>query len=414
MNASITLPDPRHCLKKQLAVLSLVFFLWGCLTAINSMLIPFFYHYFALTYRESMQINVVFYIAPFIGCLPCSLFMARAGYRTTLLLALMLAMLGCGVMVCALLIYSFWMSLAGVFILATGVAAMQVVANPYVAKMGPTENAAGRLSLASAINSSGTTLAPLLLAMLLMAFPVVPSAHSEPVKWLYLFLVMVCGMIIWLVYGSRLPDFRQQSPLQLHQNCLSLWKNPTFIAGIAGIFLYVGAEVSVGTMTLSYLSAPEMAGFTLQQATSLISLYWGGALAGRFLYGLVAARTDNLKYFCFATLMASGLVVLAMIFSGPWAGMCLLLTGLMNSLMYPVIFARTIDGLGDKTSLASAFLIMAGIGGGVLPYLQGVVTDFSGIRLSFIVPATAYLLLMSGGLLVRRIASRRPTVEKQE
>lgn len=402
MTLTTPFPDASQSHRQPLAVLACAFFLWGCLTSINSVLIPFFYHYFSLTYRDAMLVNVAFYLAPFVACLPCSALMARLGYKMTLILAVGFAALGCLLMALAMWMVTFSLILAAIFILAMGVAAMQVVANPYVTRLGPPETAAGRLSLASAINSTGTTVAPLLVASLLVIFPVSLGAHQEPVRWLFLGLAaLTCGLIV-LLYTRHLPDFRQLQMQRLSQRTRALFRESHFVMGLLAIGTYVGVEVAIGTTALSYLSDKSLGSLDLQQATSLIAIYWGGSLAGRMLYGLVAHRVNAICAFRIATFMAGILVIAAIGFANLWGGVCLLLVGLMNSLMYPVIFAQSVRNLGDKTSLASAFLIMAGIGGAILPFLQGWMVDVIGLRLSFLLPCAGYLVLMGVGLKMRQ------------
>ncbi|OAT34646.1 GGP family predicted mannose transporter [Buttiauxella brennerae ATCC 51605] len=405
MTLITALPGESHGIRKPLAVLACAFFLWGCLTSINSVLIPFFYHYFSLTYRDAMLVNVAFYLAPFVACLPCSALMARLGYRMTLILAIGFAVVGCLLMALAMWLVQFSWVLVAIFILAIGVAAMQVVANPYVTRLGPEETAAGRLSVASAINSTGTTAAPLLVAGILVLFPVSLAAHQEPVRWLFLALAALACGLIGLLYCCHLPDFRQGQIQRLNHSAKELFRETHFVMGLLAIFTYVGVEVAIGTTALSYLSDASLGALSMQQATSLIAIYWGGSLAGRMLYGMVAHRVNAVSAFRIATAIAGMLVGLAIVSGSRWGGICLLLVGLMNSLMYPVIFSQSVRNLGDKTSLASAFLIMAGIGGGVLPFLQGWMMDVIGLRLSFLVPCAAYLLLLLVGLKMRQPAA---------
>lgn len=408
MTLTTALPNDAKSIRKPLAALTCAFFLWGCLTSINSVLIPFFYHYFSLTYRDAMLVNVAFYLAPFVACLPCSALMARLGYRTTLMLAVGFAVMGCLLMALAMWLVAFSLVLVAIFILAIGVAAMQVVANPYVTRLGPEATAAGRLSLASAINSTGTTAAPLLVAGLLVLFPVSLATHQEPIRWLYVVLAgLACGLI-GLLSLCRLPDFRQQQMQRLTHTAKTLFREPHFVIGLLAIFTYVGVEVAIGTTALSYLSDASLGNLDLQQATSLIAIYWGGSLVGRMLYGAVAHRVNAVSVFRIATLSAGLLVILAIFLGNRWGGFCLLLIGLMNSLMYPVIFSQSVRNLGDKTSLASAFLIMAGIGGAVLPFLQGWMMDAVGLRLSFLLPCAAYGVLMWVGLKMHQPLAVRP------
>lgn len=376
--------------RRAFALLSGIFFYWGVLTAINSATIPFFRQAFSLSWRESMLVNVAFYLAPFAVCLPCSRWMARFGYRKALILALMLAAGGAVVVAGSLWLHAFYAALAGIFILAMGVAAMQVVANPYVSRLGSEQSAAGRLSLASSINSSGAALAPLLLAVTL-------TSAGASVSGLYVGLMLAGGVLLFALYRLPTVDFRDTQE-RLVSSLRALLRYPQFRTGVSGIFVYVGVEVGIGTTALSYLHEPSLGGFSLAEATSLIALYWGGALAGRFLYGLLARYCRAQPLFCLCTAGAMLLTLVAIGFANRFGGYCLLAVGLMNSVMYPVIFSRTLSGLERYSAPISACLIMAGIGGGALPFIQGMVIDAVGLRLSFWVPVAGYLFLLLNGL----------------
>ena len=375
--------------RRAFILLSAVFFYWGVLTAINSATIPFFRQVFSLSWRDSMLVNVAFYLAPFVICLPCSGWMARLGYRSALLLALILAASGSVVIAVSLWLASFAGCLVGIFIVAMGVAAMQVVANPYVNRLGEAQSAAGRLSLASSINSLGAALAPVVLAVVL-------AGAVISVPGMYLGLMLVGGILLVALYRFSIADFRDA-----HENIFSairaLRRYAQFRTGVSGILVYVGVEVSMGTTALSYLHDPSLGGFSLAQGTSFIALYWGGALAGRFLYGLLAHCCRPQLLFCLCSSGAVLLTVAAIVFANRFGGYCLLATGLMNSVMYPIIFSRTLSGLDRYAASISACLIMAGIGGGVLPFIQGMVIDAIGLRLSFWVPVIGYLFLLLNG-----------------
>lgn len=278
--------------RRTFALLTGVFFYWGVLTAINSATIPLFRQIFALSWRESMLVNVAFYLAPFVICLPCSGWMARFGYRRALLLALVMAMSGALVIAVSLWCSAFIGCLTGIFILAMGVAAMQVVANPYVNRLGDNQEAAGRLSLASSINSFGATLAPVLLAVVL-------ASAAAPLSGLYIALMLAGGGLLVIFCRPGIPDFKGTQERFI--SCIRiLWRYPQFRHGVSGIFVYVGVEVSIGTTALSYLHEISLGGFSLSQATSLIALYWGGHWQGGFCMGYWRAIVITRFYFVFA------------------------------------------------------------------------------------------------------------------
>lgn len=337
-----------------------------------------------------MLVNVAFYLAPFVVCLPCAKWMMWFGYRRALVLALGLAASGAAIIAGSLWRPSFVGCLAGIFVMAMGVAAMQVVANPYVNRLGDGQSAAGRLSLASSINSFGAALAPLLLAGVLTSSGVLVSV-------LYIGLMLGGSALLLILYLSRIDDFHDVGN-RVTSSLFTLCRYPQFRSGVSSIFVYVGVEVSIGTTVISYLNDTSLGGYSLAQATSFIALYWGGALAGRFLYGLLARYCRVRLLFCLCTTGAMLLTVAAMVLANRTGGYCLVAVGLMNSVMYPVIFSRTLSGLEGYSAPISACLIMAGIGGGVLPFVQGMAIDSVGLRFSFLVPALGYVFLLINGL----------------
>ena len=385
-----------------MALLSTIFFYWGVLTSINSALVPWFRVNWSLSWQESMLVNVAFYCAPFAICLPCSGWMRKRGYRKALLLAVSSAVSGAGVILLSLWFNIFAVCLVGIFILAMGVAAMQVVANPWVAKLGAVETAPGRLSVASSINSVGATCAPALLGTIFLFL-----SGALAVIGVYAALILAGLLLLCLINRLQQYDVREVTPASGTDGFL-LWRQSQFRAGVLGIFIYVGVEVSLGTTTLSYLSDESLAAFSPSQATTLIALYWGGALAGRMLYGVCSARCNTRLLFCLCSGCAMTLVMVAMLLGNRIGGYCLLATGLMNSVMYPVLFSRTLCGLEQYAAKISACLIMAGIGGGVLPFVQGMMIDAFGMTLSFCVPLACYaFLLWSVGR--KRVATKQLT-----
>lgn len=380
-------------MNKNLTLLGTVFFLWGNITAINSVLIIFFYQYFHLSWQQSILITVIFYVAPFLTCLPCSALIARRGYRTVLLLSLALSAIGCLMLTLALQQDSFILSLIAMFVVATGVAAMQVVANPYLTLLSAPHKRIGNLCLASAVNSLGTTLAPLLVALLLELSPVDILAREEPISMLWLYLAGFSLALIAGVFLLRLPDVER--PEKTASGTHHSWHNRELMFSVAAIFVYVGVEVALATSLVKYLVT--ISGWSTTIAMSLVSFYWGGALAGRFLYGLFADRIGNYYPFLAATLACAIAVVMAMYLNDLSGGYLLILTGLGNSILYPIIFGHTINKNPAIANLSAAAMVMAGIGGAVIPWLQAICIDEINLRASFVLPVVLYLILALWG-----------------
>nr|WP_223271297.1 MFS transporter [Buttiauxella sp. B2] len=371
----------------------MVFFLWGNITSINSTLILFFYQYFKISWQQAILINVLFYLAPFITCLPCSALISRWGYRTVLRASLFTTAVGSMALGFALQGYSFSYSLLAVFVVAAGVSAMQVVTNPYLTLLSKPNKRIGNLSLASAVNSLGTTLAPIVIALLLQHYPIDFSAHKEPISSLWMVLSLFSAMLILISCFINLPD--PKHPTRYHQKFSDLWKHKGFRFSVTAIFTYVGVEVAIATSAVKYLTTIGL--WQTDQAISLVSIYWGGALIGRLLFGLFAHKINTYHAFLSATLFCSCCVILALLLNNSVGGVLLLLTGLGNAIMYPVIFSRSLSKLPHLANIAAAVLVMAGIGGAIIPYLQAIIIDGVGLRLSFILPMVLYFVLAVWG-----------------
>lgn len=373
----------------------MIFFLWGNITSINSVLIIFFYQYFQISWQQSILIAVLFYIAPFITCLPCSALIGRWGYRRVLLLSLSLSAAGCLMLTLALRHDSFDLSLLAMFVVATGVASMQVVANPYLTLLSAPHKRIGNLCLASAVNSLGTTLAPVLVALLLKFSPVDILAREEPISTLWLCLSCFSLALIAAIFVIRLPDVA--SPEKIATRAHKTWKNKELLFSATAIFIYVGVEVTIATSLVKYLIS--LGGWSTTLAMSLVSFYWGGALIGRFLYGLFADKVSHYRAFLTATLACTVAVGMAIMLSNSAGGYLLILTGLGNSILYPIIFGHTINKNPAIANISAAAMVMAGIGGAVIPWLQAVCLDEFTLQISFILPMALYLLLALWGQL---------------
>lgn len=375
--------------------LSVYFFMWGVLTSVNGVLVLYFQQLFNIDYQQSMLVQFAFYLAPFVVCLPISLFMGRRGYKRALVLAAGLAVAGCLLMGVALAQLSFVMTLGAVFIAALGVAALQVVASPYATHLGDAHTATSRMALLSGINSFGTTVAPLLIAGVL-------GSAVFGLGSVYVGVAIALIALLATMRYCQLPDLRSEQPLKLAEQSRQLLAKKSFIVAVLTIAVYVGVEVSVGTTAISYLVAPELGGFDMRRATSLIALYWCGAMVGRVGFGLFGRRFDPMKALAFAACIAMALLLLAMSFGNSWGGVCLLAIGLFNSAMHPVIFTRAIRGLGDLSGMAASILVMANLGGALLSLGQAFLVDLVGLRFSFVLPLLGYAWLFGYSRYARR------------
>lgn len=379
---------------RSLILLSLVFFTWGVLTSANSILVPHFQSLFNLSYQQSMLVQMAFYIAPFAVSIPTSIQMVKRGYKFSLTAALLLTVIGALCLYLALKNLSFAAALCSVFVVAMGVAALQVVANPYVTVTGEASESTRRLTIASTLNSTGTTAGPVLLALAMV---------TVGIANIYLMLALLIALITYLIRRYLLVDVKSEQQVNVSAHLAKLSKQPQFVFGALMIFVYVGVEVAIGTVTISYLSDETLVGLSATTATTLMSIYWAGSLVGRMAYSFVAHRCAPLKTLLFGAMGASALILLAILTSSLVGGIALVLIGLVNSFMYPIIFSRAIENLGDSTGAASAILIMCGIGGGVVPMLQASTIASWGVANSYFVPLCGYIMLaLYGAVCLRR------------
>jgi FHS family L-fucose permease-like MFS transporter len=322
------------------------------------------------------------------------------------------------------------MFLSALFILASGITLLQVAANPFVAVLGKPETASSRLTLTQAINSLGTTIAPIVGSVFILATPVKPAheletmsaaaleayraAEASSVQRPYLALAAALVVLAVAIALFKLPRIDAASGgsnaadgANTHDGA-SAWSHPPLVLGALAIFVYVGAEVAIGSFLVNYFKEPEIGGLPESQGARYVALYWGGAMIGRFIGSATLRIWRPGKVLAVHAFAASGLVLLTMVTSGPTAMWSVLAVGLFNSIMFPTIFTLAIDGLGKHTGQGSGILCMAIVGGAVVPVVQGALADAIGIHHCFIIPAACYLYIawygLRGHLRLRRAA----------
>jgi FHS family L-fucose permease-like MFS transporter len=392
-----------------LVVLTTLFFMWGLITSLNDILIPHLKGAFALSYVQAMLIQFCFFGAYFVMSLPAGLLVDRVGYRRGIIIGLGIAATGCLLFHPAAGAQSYPYFLAALFVLASGITLLQVAANPFVAVMGSPETASSRLNLTQAFNSLGTTLGPLLGSVFILAAVkpgadarVDSAADAASVQGPYIGLAVALLLLAVLIAVARLPAITAQGPA-VTDSCAptardSVWQYRHLVLGALCIFVYVGAEVSIGSFLVNFMNRPEVAGLTEEVAGRYLALYWGGAMVGRFIGAAVLTRIRPGKVLAFNAAVAALLLVIAMVIAGRTAMWALLLIGLFNSIMFPTIFTLAIAGLGRFTGAGSGIVCMAIVGGAIVPVLQGFVADRDLLLYSFAVPAVCYLYIAWYGL----------------
>ncbi|MCW4473657.1 sugar MFS transporter [Xanthomonas sp. H13-6] len=396
-----------------LVVVTTIFFMWGFLTCLNDILIPHLKAAFELTWVRAMLIQFTFFGAYFLMSLPAGRLVAALGYKKGIVAGLAIAGVGALLFWPAAAVHSYPMFLSALFVLATGITVLQVAANPYVALLGPEKTSSSRLTLAQSMNSLGTTIAPLFGGLLILsaaprseeelaALPVAEAlayraSEAQSVQGPYLGLALALFVLAVVIMMFRLPSIRGVED-EAHDRRFGIadaLRHPHVRYGVLAIFFYVGAEVSIGSVLVNFLSMPHIGqGLTEQQATTYVSMYWGGALVGRLLGSFLLAWIDPrrlLGLFAFAVVLLLCLTLLA---SGDLAKWSVVSVGLFNSIMFPTIFALSIERLGPLTGKASSLLVMAIVGGAVIPLAMGWLADRHGLQLAFLLPMLCYGYIM--------------------
>jgi len=384
-----------------LTSLTSLFFMWGFITCLNDILIPHLKGIFDLSYSQAMLVQFCFFGAYFIVSLPAGALVKRLGYQRGIVLGLVIAALGCMTFYPAASMQSYPVFLFALFILASGITVLQVSANPYVSILGNPATASSRLTLTQAFNSLGTTIAPFFGALLILneaAEAVSKAQQAESVQMPYLFLA---GML--LILGAifaylKLPNIEHQETTQEVEVSGSAWQYSHLVLGAIGIFVYVGAEVAIGSFLVNFFAEPTIAAMEESVAAKYIAYYWGGAMVGRFIGAAVMQKIAGGKVLAFNAAAAIILLLITIFTSGALAMWAVLAIGLFNSIMFPTIFTLAINGLKEHTSQGSGILCLAIVGGAIIPYFQGLLADTIGLQISFFLPIICYVFIMYYGL----------------
>ncbi|MDQ1406171.1 MAG: transporter, family, L-fucose permease, partial [Acidobacteriaceae bacterium] len=403
-------PAPASTNVAAMAMVTTLFFFWGFVTVLNDILVPHLKTIFDLNYAKVMLIQFAFFSAYFIFSIPSAKLVDAIGYKKTMVTGLFTMGAGALLFIPAASAASFPLFLVALMTLAAGITALQVAANPYVAVLGPPETASSRLNLTQAFNSLGTTIGPYLGGLLIlnanfkgtgetrqMSADVlqayrVQEASSVKLPYLVIGLALIIFGIIIAMF--KLPDIPGAARHSGSGVKASLWKYRQLVFGTIGIFVYVGAEVSIGSFLINYFGQPEIGSFPEFAAAKYVTYYWGGAMVGRFIGSAILQKVKTGTVLAVAAITACALVCISMLTTGHVAMWSIIAVGLFNSIMFPSIFTLGIAELGPLTGDGSGMMVMAIVGGAILPLLQGVLADRIGIHHAFIIPAICYLYIL--------------------
>ena len=384
-----------------LVVLTTLFFMMGFITCMNDILIPHLKDIFDLTYVQAMLIQFCFFTAYAIMSIPMGYLVGKIGYKNGVISGFVLTAIGCLLFYPAAGSHSYATFLGALFILASGVTLLQVAGNPYVTLLSKPGKESATLTLVQAFNSLGTTIAPQIGAFLILADATQTVSKAEQISSVQIPYLGLAGLLIILavfVKMIRLPDARkiaEEESEHNHDGKHSVWQYRHLVFGAAGIFCYVGAEVSIGSLLVSVLG--YLKGLDHASAAKYLSFYWGGAMVGRFLGSAIMAKIAPNRYLAFNATAAVALLGVAMLAgkaSADIAMWALLAIGFFNSIMFPTIFSLATKKLGKFTNSASGFLCTAIVGGALIPVLQGKIADDYGMMISYVAPAVCYLYIV--------------------
>jgi FHS family L-fucose permease-like MFS transporter len=443
------------------AIMTVLFFMWGFMTVFNDILIPRFKEAFTLNYFQAMLVQFAFFGAYFVGSLLYFLISATAGdpiakmgYKNGVVIGLLTSAVGSAVFWPAATIHSYPLFLVALFVVGLGFAMLQIAANPYVTILGPERTASSRLNLAQGFNSVGTTTGPLIGGYLILKYFARTGAHgAESVRVPYLAFCVIFLILAAVFFLTHLPHVGEG---KIEPGAGAL-KFPHVALGVVAIFMYVGGEVAVGSSIINFLGQPNIAGMPALEASKYVALFWGGMLTGRFMGAveLSEMKPGNkqaflagipvvafvilgfwrgwdivknylpLLAFCWllfqfgkanagraltifsATIV--GLLATVIVVGGKVAMWCVVGVGLFTSIGWSNTFALALEGTGIYKSQVSSLLVMAILGGAILPPLQGHIADLGGLQVSYIVPLLAYAYVGFYGLKGHRIGRDQQT-----
>ena len=417
---------------------TILFFLWGFITVLVDSLVPRLKEVFEMSYAKTVLVQFAFFTAFFVISLPAGAILTKIGYKKGIVLGLVIMAIGCLLFYPAAEYRNFNVFLVGYFTLAAGITVLQVAANPYVALLGSEDGASSRLNLSQAFNSLGTTIAPVVGALFLLSDSVKTSeeinllnntdkasyyaAEAATVQTPFLFIAAFIGILALTFSFIKLPKVMEESP---KGGYLALLKNKMMMLGALGIFVYVGAEVAIGSFLVNYFDDMNLAVIIAENQTMMniantiastfnktfsnsdpksllgifIIFYWGGAMIGRFIGAYLTKIMSPGRVLSIFALLAIVLIAISINTVGLVSMWSILAVGLFNSIMFPTIFTLTLEGLGDLKAQASGLLCMAIVGGAIIPFAFGSLIDGFGFKTAFILTMICYGYILYYGMI---------------
>ncbi|WP_017672274.1 sugar MFS transporter [Blastomonas sp. AAP53] len=396
-----------------------LFFIFGGITSLNDVIIPKLKELFTLNYTQAMLVQFCFFAAYAVIGIPGARLIKRIGYMRGAVTGLLTMMAGCLLFIPASQTATYALFLLALFVLASGVVIVQVVANPLISMLGKPETAHSRLTFAQGFNSLGTTVFPIVGSILILGslasvsaselsgaqLSAYRTAESQVIVNGYIGIAValaIVAAVVWLFRNALKGERHEQSSGLAG---LDLLQRPRFGYGALCIFLYVGAEVAIGSLIVNYLMQGHVLALPEQDAGKLIGVYWGGAMVGRFIGSAVLRVLSPGKVLAAVSVAAIALIALSSQSTGALAGYSLLAVGLANAIMFPTIFSLACEKLGPRAADGSGIINVAIVGGAIIPLLTGVIADMSGsLTVALTLPVLCYAIIAGFGLYARRPA----------
>jgi FHS family L-fucose permease-like MFS transporter len=416
---------PTHTNYSAMAMVTTLFFTWGFCTVLNDAVIPHLQSIFGLSYVQAAFIQLAFFGSYFVFALPAGKLVERVGYQRTMVIGLLMMCVGALLFIPSAIAATYAFFLAAEVVLAAGVTLLQVAANPYVTILGPAETASSRLNLTQAFNTLGDSVAPYVGGILILGGAAAASQVVAPlggpalnayrihqaasIKLPFLAIAAATAILALAVGLYRFPRIAVTSefrPADLDIKQDSIWNHPHLYLGAIAIFIYVGAEVSIGSFLVKYFADPTIAGLPLEKGAKLVTFYWAGMMVGRFVGSWAMQRLAANWMLAWSGAGACLLVLASLLGTGHFAVVTILAVGLFNSIMFPTIFTLAIAELGPLTGRGSGLLVQAIVGGAFFPVIMGYLADHYGIHHSLLMPLLCYLFVIYYGWSGYRI---RPT-----
>ena len=412
---------------RAMTVAMILFFMVGFLTCLNDIIIPHLKSIFELNYMQAMLVQFAFFSSYFVFSYPGGRSVDWLGYKKTMVLGLLTMAIGAAGFIPASYVASFPLFLGALILLAAGMTTVQVAANPYVTLIGPSRTASSRLNLAQAFNSVGTFIAPFFGGLLILgATRIAPAqlhsmtaaaqqayrqAQASSVRLPYAGMALLLVLLATALGLLRLgPSSGRAQPVHHSRTGViteitrqEIWHHPWLLCGALGIFTYVGAEVTIGSLLVNYMGLPQVAKLREQTAANYLMFYWGGAMIGRFIGSAILQHVKTGLLLCIAAIGASILVLTSILSGGRLSMDAMLAVGFFNSIMFPSIFALGIQDLGPLTSKGSSLMIASIVGGALIPLATGRLADRIGLQPSLMVPVICYIYIaLLGAATIRR------------